>query len=164
MSAKQSIKRQLHTTHVGSVGWEPHSSSTTTCAGKLDHELPVNYRGAHQPTAWPLPHAYAQPCHHGHLFSQLFGADQHDIAVGQCREKFVYKKPFPDEASALSASSIQHMWELLPGNCSAVLPRHSQERWVWCMCAPRLRACLHGGGGPHVGEVIRLGGVTRLSI
>ena len=27
-----------------------------------------------------------------------------------------------------------------------------------------LRACLHGGGGPHVGEVTRLGGVTRLSI
>ena len=30
--AKQSIKRQLHTTHVGPVGWEPHSNSTTTCA------------------------------------------------------------------------------------------------------------------------------------
>ena len=28
----------------------------------------------------------------------------------------------------------------------------------------RLRACLHGGGGPQVGEVTRLGGVTRLSI
>ena len=27
-----------------------------------------------------------------------------------------------------------------------------------------LRVCLHGGGGPQVGEVTRLGGVTRLSI
>ena len=27
-----------------------------------------------------------------------------------------------------------------------------------------LRACLHGGGGPQVGEVTRQGGVTRLSI
>ena len=27
-----------------------------------------------------------------------------------------------------------------------------------------LRACLHGGGGPQVVEVTRLGGVTRLSI
>ena len=26
-----------------------------------------------------------------------------------------------------------------------------------------LRACLHGGGGPQIGEVTRLGGVTRLS-
>ena len=26
------------------------------------------------------------------------------------------------------------------------------------------RACLHGGGGPQVGEVTRLGGVARLSI
>ena len=28
----------------------------------------------------------------------------------------------------------------------------------------RLRACLHGGGGPKVSEVTCLGGVTRLSI
>ena len=28
----------------------------------------------------------------------------------------------------------------------------------------RLRACLHEGGGPQVGEVARLGGVTRQSI
>ena len=28
----------------------------------------------------------------------------------------------------------------------------------------KVRACLHGGAGPQVGEVIRLGGVTRLSI
>ena len=42
VSAKQFIKRQLHTTHVGAVGWEPHSSSTTTWAGKVDHDLPVN--------------------------------------------------------------------------------------------------------------------------
>ena len=28
----------------------------------------------------------------------------------------------------------------------------------------KVRACLHGGGGPQVGEVTRLGGVTRLSI
>ena len=27
-----------------------------------------------------------------------------------------------------------------------------------------LRACLHGGGGPQVGEVTSLGGVTGLSI
>ena len=28
----------------------------------------------------------------------------------------------------------------------------------------RFRACLHGGGVPQVGEVTRLGGVTRLYI
>ena len=27
-----------------------------------------------------------------------------------------------------------------------------------------LRACSHGGGGPQVGEVLRLGGVTYLSV
>ena len=29
---------------------------------------------------------------------------------------------------------------------------------------PPFRACLHGGGGPQVGEVTRLGEVTHLSI
>ena len=42
VSEKQSIKRKLHTTHVGAVGWEPRSISTTTCAGKVDHELPLS--------------------------------------------------------------------------------------------------------------------------
>ena len=46
VNAKQSIKRQLYTTHLGVVGWEPHSSSTTTCAGKVD-QLFRPY-GAHQ--------------------------------------------------------------------------------------------------------------------
>ena len=27
----------------------------------------------------------------------------------------------------------------------------------------KLRTCLNGGGGPQVGQVTRLGGVTRLS-
>ena len=41
VSAKQSIKRQLHTTHVGAVGWEPPGSSPTTCAAKADHGFGV---------------------------------------------------------------------------------------------------------------------------
>ena len=40
-SAEQSIKCQLHKTHVGAVGWEPHSSSPTTCEGKADHGFGV---------------------------------------------------------------------------------------------------------------------------
>ena len=31
-------------------------------------------------------------------------------------------------------------------------------------CFADLRACLHGGGGPQVGEVTRLGWATRLAI
>ena len=37
VSAKLCIKRHLHTTHVGTVGWEPHRSSPTRYAGKTDH-------------------------------------------------------------------------------------------------------------------------------
>ena len=39
----------------------------------------------------------------------------------------------------------------------------SSSRIYTCMHAG-VRACLHGGGVPQVGEVTRLGGVTRLSI
>ena len=35
---------------------------------------------------------------------------------------------------------------------------------VPCAVSVRLRACVHRGGGPQVGEVTRLGGVTRLSL
>ena len=34
--AKHPFKRQLHTTHVGAGGWEPHDSSPTACAEKVD--------------------------------------------------------------------------------------------------------------------------------
>ena len=57
VTTKQSIKCQLHTTHVGAVGWEPNSSSTTTCAGKVDHKLPVNHSKGHTYTN-------PRPCHY----------------------------------------------------------------------------------------------------
>ena len=50
------------------------------------------------------------------------------------------------------------------------IPRSSKltntcNGWAGVFCnRSQLRACLHGGGGPQVGEVTRLGGVTRLSI
>ena len=90
VSAKQSIKCKLHTTHVGAVGWEPHSSSTTTCTEKVDRELPVK---------WSKGHTYTNPqtCYyllhvHSHITwavasldscFTLTGAHQHGIAVGQ---------------------------------------------------------------------------------
>ena len=37
----ESFKCQPHTTHVEAVGWEPHGSSPTTCAGKADHGFGV---------------------------------------------------------------------------------------------------------------------------
>ena len=40
----------------------------------------------------------------------------------------------------------------------------ARRRPYFLRACHKLRACLHGGGGPHVGEVTRLGGVTRLSL
>ena len=87
MCAKQSIKRQLHTTHVGAVGWERiavlprHARGRSRVTSKLKQGAHI-----HQPTTWPLPHACAQPYHagsgsHGQLFRPT-GAQQHGIAVG----------------------------------------------------------------------------------
>ena len=45
------------------------------------------------------------------------------------------------------------------------IPRDGNKFHLTCLLACiRIRTCLHGGGGPLVGEVTRLGGVTRLSI
>ena len=53
-------------------------------------------------------------------------------------------------------------------------PHHARLTFSWLALFARrpyflrachkLRACLHGGGGPHVGEITRLGGITRLFI
>ena len=85
---KQSIKCQLYTTHEGAVGWELHSSSTTTCMGKVDHKSPVNQSKGH---------TYTNP------------------------RQVLY---------SVSASSTQHMWELLAGNHPAALPQHVRGRQI----------------------------------
>ena len=46
-----------------------------------------------------------------------------------------------------------YFWNRMPGYFAS-----------FCKCNRRLRACLHGGGRPQVGEVTGLGVVTRLSI
>ena len=43
------------------------------------------------------------------------------------------------------------------------IPLDHAENFRKCIDV-KLRACLHGDGVPQVGEVTRLGGVTRLSI
>ena len=55
------------------------------------------------------------------------------------------------------------------GNTGTHCPIHFfvQHEGDWRPTRPPqqvIRACLHGGGGPQIGEVTRLGGVTRLSI
>ena len=37
----------------------------------------------------------------------------------------------------------------------------SSYSFFYFLVAAHLRACLHGGGGPKVGEVTRLGGVKQ---
>ena len=68
---KQSIKRQLYTTHEGAVGWEVHSSSTMMCAGKVDHKLPVNQSKGHTYTN-PRPSYYLT-----HVHSHITWAGSH---------------------------------------------------------------------------------------
>ena len=65
-------------------------------------------------------------------------------------------------SSVLIPSSINRWVDSFASFASYVYSRRicSLEFFI----AYRLRACLHAGGGPQVGEATRLGGVTRLSI
>ena len=77
-------------THVGPVGWEPQSSSTMTCAGKVDHKLPVNQRKGHTYTNLRPSHYLTYAHSHitravaamGSCFA-VTGDHQHGIAIGQ---------------------------------------------------------------------------------
>ena len=133
---KQSIKRRLHTTHVGAIGWQPHSSSTITCAGKVDHKLPVNQSKGHTYTnPWSshyLTHVHrhiTQAGSHGQWFRPYWGSTAWHGHWSVTRETCA-KRPFPAEVSPLSASSTQHMWELLAGTRTAALPQHARGRQI----------------------------------
>ena len=89
----------------------------------------------HQPTAWPLPHACAQPYHagsgsHGQLFRHYWSTSAWHSLWSVTGANSCIKRPFPAETSPLSASSTRHLWELLAGNRTAVLPRHAQGRRI----------------------------------
>ena len=64
---------------------------------------------------------------HGQLFRPcyIFRPHQHGIAVGQ---KISTRSPM--HSALYCASSTQHMWELVAGNRTAVLPRHALGRWI----------------------------------
>ena len=57
---------------------------------------------------------------------------------------------------SLSRSNLRHLGQHFTHSPILVT-------FPWCEVSV-LRACLHGGGGPQVDEVTRLGGVTRLSM
>ena len=89
-SAELSTKHQLHTTYVGAVGWELHSSSTAKCSGKVDHELPVPWSKGYTYTN-PRPGHYLTHAH-SHITGAvaamdrrfaLTGAHKQGLAVGQ---------------------------------------------------------------------------------
>ena len=90
----------------------------------------------HQPTAGPVPHACAPPYRTRSKDSSfaLIWVYQRDKAVGlmnggNSRLKHLLL-PRWVQSCLSSASSIQHMWELLAGNRMAVLPRHTRGRRI----------------------------------
>ena len=132
---KSNLSSASSTQHVGAVGWEPHSSSTTTCAGKVDHKLPVNQSKGHTYTnprsSHYLTHAHiTQAGSHGQWFHPYWGSTAWHGHWSVTGER-VYKDPIlQSPLSPLSASSTQHMWELLAGNRTAALPRHALGRQI----------------------------------
>ena len=66
---------------------------------------------------------------HGQWFRPYWGSTAWHGHRSVTRETCV-KRPFPAKVSPLSASSTQHMWELLAGNRTAALPQHARGRQI----------------------------------
>ena len=75
--AKHPFKRHLHPTHVGALSWEPHDSSPTAYAEKVD-QLKLRLAS----TLRMCPHITRTVAAMDSCFD-LVRLHQHDIAVGQ---------------------------------------------------------------------------------
>ena len=89
--------------------------------------------------AWPVPHACAQPYHpdsdsHGQLVCPYWGSSAwHSRRVSERGKSPCIKDPLLSrwvQSTPVSASSTQHMWKLLAGNRTALLPRHARGRRI----------------------------------
>ena len=69
----------------------------------------------------------------------------------------LYRSPFPSLRYVQTDATCNRL-------CKRTQNVTSSHPTMLCAFARGSRACLHGVGGPQVGEVTRLGGVTRLSI
>ena len=74
--------------------------------------------------ARPVPNAWAQQYHQGR--------GSHEKALTLIRAHVLNGPFLPTQVQSnhLSASSTQHTWELLAGNCTAVFPRHALGRRI----------------------------------
>ena len=75
LKSSQSSASSTQHSHEGAVGWELHSSSTTTCMGKVDHKSPVNQSKGH---------TYTNP----RASHYLMHAHSHITQVGSHRQRF----------------------------------------------------------------------------
>ena len=110
------------------------------------HQEPIKLKivqtkasGTHTPTtAGAVPHGCAQPHHagggsHRQLFRPYWGPPAWQSRWVNELVNPRFKTPVLltwVQSSLSSASSTQHMWELLAGNRTAVLPRHARGRRI----------------------------------
>ena len=86
-------------------------------------------------------------------WGRIFKPDSGRIVSQMCSAMFRGKEyGWRSSVLSLEKKNHNHCWNIF-------MSRHWNISKFWS-----LRACLHGGRGPQVGEVPRLGGVTRLSI
>ena len=132
--------RQLFRPYWGPPAWHSHwvnERGKGKVWGKVDHKSPVNQSKGHT-YANPRPSRYLMHAHshimlvqgsHGQRFCSYWGSTAwhgHRSVTGDT----CVQRPFTAAASPLSASSTQHMWELLAGNRTAAIPRHARERQI----------------------------------
>ena len=130
----KTIKFQLYTCTVTSED-EKNDSARNCLQNKTNLKQGAHM---HQPMAWTVPHPCAQPYHPG---SGSQTAQSSSIW----------------HSTPLSASSSQHMWELLAGNRTAVLPRHAHGKLIRSypdLSANKGETAVHGYHCP--GEVLAM--------
>ena len=140
MSVKQSIKHQVHRTHVGAVGWERqqfyhdmHGESGSRVTSKLKQGEHIHLR-----TAWLLPHACVQPYHagsgsHGQLCRRYWDSSAWHSCGSETGENPSIKNPFlPVPAPH---NTCGRCWLETAQQFSHDM-RGEGGSWVWCKCAP----------------------------
>ena len=138
--------RQLFRPYWGPPAWHSHwvnERGKGKVWGKVDHKSPVNQSKGHTYTN-PQPSYYLMHAHshitlvgsHGQRFCPHWGSTAwhgHWSVTGKTCVP-VYKDPLLQRrvlySASASASSTQHMWELLAGNHTAALPQHVQGRQI----------------------------------
>ena len=127
-------ERKSATSFPGSLILTPHRAGAVRCEN--NNKKQVTHSNTNPRPGQYLTHAQSHITRAVAAMDSCFGLvrpHQHGVAVGQQQDQKPYVVcpllPRRVQSAPLSASSKQHIWELVAGNHTAVLPRYALGRW-----------------------------------